>query len=192
MKLLLGQTFKVQKGNESRCLDPKRVVQARAGDQHAFREIYEVCAPLVHAMLLAHAPTQAVEDLMQDTFSAAWLGLPKLSDESKFQAWVIGIARNISFRFLREQKKAAVVSVDMERLPGVISESATGLQSELLQAIAGFPKRERELLMLRLIEELSATEISTHLDLNPDSTKVQLSRALAKLRQQMKTRNWHG
>jgi len=192
MKLLLGQTFKVQKGNESRRLDPKRVVQARAGDQHAFREIYEVCAPLVHAMLLAHAPLHAVEDLMQDTFYAAWVGLPKLSDESKFQAWVIGIARNISLRYLREQNRTSVVSMDLERLPGVEPHSATALQSALLRAIAGFPKRERELLMLRLIEELSATQISVHLALNPDSTKVQLSRALTKLRQQLKTRNWHG
>jgi RNA polymerase sigma-70 factor, ECF subfamily len=185
MKLSLGPTNGVSRINEPSAVDPRLVRNARTGDAIAYRAIYEVCAPSVHALLLAHAPLDAVDDLMQETFCSAWQDLPKLSDESRFQAWLMAIARNKVRRHFRQAKRDRLQPLDESlHLP---MTAATELncsepRQQIVAAIRSFPPRERELLMLRLLEEWPTKQIADALELQPQSVKVQLSRALAKLR----------
>lgn len=205
MNWSLGPISRVQKPNEHHSLDPRRVRLARDGDSAAFHQIYDTCAPAVHALLLAHAPLDAVEDLMQETFCSAWLDLPKLKDEERFQAWLMGIARNKVRRFFRQRKRDAFLSLDEEtQLPAAwafsaskseaafaAKEGAVASRNEVLLAIRSFSPRERELLMLRLMEEWSSVQIAASLNLRAQSVKVQLSRALAKLRGRLEGRLNH-
>ncbi len=208
MNWSLGQTNRVQEQNERRTVDPQRVRAARNGDTVAYRQIYDACAPAVHALLLAHSPIDVVEDLMQETFSSAWSDLPKLREESRFASWVMGIARNKVRRHFRRMKNQNWLPLDHEPVAstecggppwhtpefGGAGGVGTGVESNssiILAAIHSFPARERELLTLRLIEEMATGRIAEALDLKADSVKVQLSRAMAKLRQRLDGRLSH-
>ena len=48
------------------------VVAARGGDRGAFDELYRRYARMVHGILLARVPYDAVEDLLQEVFLQAF------------------------------------------------------------------------------------------------------------------------
>ncbi len=67
---------------------------ARDGDRAAFGRLYELYARMVHGVLLARVPYDAVDDLVQDVFMTALRRLQTLRDPENFGAWLAGIARN--------------------------------------------------------------------------------------------------
>ncbi|WP_406142486.1 RNA polymerase sigma factor [Streptomyces sp. NBC_01089] len=68
--------------------------QLRAGDREAFAELYESCAQAVyrHALRLT-GDWSAAEDIMADTFLAAWQGRKRLAEgRGSPLPWLLGIA----------------------------------------------------------------------------------------------------
>ena len=98
----------------------------------------------------------------------------------------MAIARNKVSRHFRQSKRGKVLPLDESmHLPIAAETDFTGSQprQQIVAAIRSFPPRERELLMLRLLEEWETRQIADALELQPQSVKVQLSRALAKFRE---------
>src|SRR5688572_11969999 len=72
------------------------VEAARSGDREAFAELYEIHAPMVHGLLLAHARHGEVRDLLHDVFLSALRRISSLEDPRSFGAWLCTIARNVA------------------------------------------------------------------------------------------------
>src|SRR6186997_1300 len=81
-------------GPAAPALDRLLAERARDGDPAAFRALYERFAPMVHAVLVAHAAAREADDLMQDVFLAAWRGLHRLQRDEHVGSWLAVIARN--------------------------------------------------------------------------------------------------
>jgi RNA polymerase sigma-70 factor, ECF subfamily len=82
--------------------DAVLVRQARAGDEGAFRRLYERYARIVHGLLFARVPRPDVDDLVQDVFVTAWRRLPTLRDPAAFGGWISMIARNRATDYYRQ------------------------------------------------------------------------------------------
>ena len=72
------------------------LARARAGDRDAFGEIYDRCQAQIRAYLLSRMRDAAtVDDLMKQTFLAAWLALPRYESRGiPVEAWLKRIAHN--------------------------------------------------------------------------------------------------
>src|SRR5438132_11507676 len=84
------------------------VAAARSGDRFAFGQLYQLYSPMVHAVLLSHAPAAEVDDLLQDVFMRALAKLKRLRDADAFGGWLAAIARNMArdhFRRRHEPKE---------------------------------------------------------------------------------------
>ena len=64
--------------------DPALVVAAQAGDREAFGALYERYGAMVHGVLLARVPVDAVDDLVQDVFLSAFQHLGSLRQPEAF------------------------------------------------------------------------------------------------------------
>lgn len=79
--------------------------RARAGDEHAFRELTDpLRAELrLHCYRMLGSLTDA-EDMLQETLLAAWRGLPGLASPDALRAWLYRIATNRCLNALRAAK----------------------------------------------------------------------------------------
>ncbi len=79
--------------------------RARAGDEHAFRELTDPFAAelQLHCYRMLGSLTDA-EDTLQETLLAAWRGLHGLSSPDALRAWLYRIATTRSLNALRAAK----------------------------------------------------------------------------------------
>jgi len=156
------------------------VASARAGDREAFAHLYQLYAPLVHAVLLARVPYDEARDLAQDVFLVAFRKLGSLRDASRFGPWVAMIARNRATDFRRRARETEELREEFAQVRGREAEA-----SEVLEVIRSLPEAYRETLVLRLVEGMTGPEIAARTGLQPASVRVNLHRGMKLLRQRL-------
>ena len=158
---------------------------ARDGDRAAFGRLYDRYARMVHGILLAKAPLEAVDDLVQDVFLLALRRLSTLREIESFGAWLAAIARNLAKDHHRrsapeEQLTVDVPDEEMElRARGGDQQASANL---ILDAVKSLPDAYREPLILRLVEGMTGPEIAARTGLTPGSVRVNLHRGMQQLR----------
>jgi RNA polymerase sigma-70 factor, ECF subfamily len=162
--------------------DEDLVRAARAGDRRAFGELYQRYARMIHGVLLAKVPVDAVDDLVQDVFMRALARLKSLRESGSFAAWLCTIARNLANDFHRrsgpeEQMDPAEIEIADEPCADDGREAARALC-----AIRSLPDAYRETLILRLVEGMTGPEIALRTGLTHGSVRVNLHRGMELLR----------
>lgn len=172
--------------------DRDLLAQSAQGDADAFAVFVHRHRAAVYRYLRAAGPNDAdAEDALQQTFLQAWRGAGG-TDVRNARAWLCTIARHALLRQRRRPSAApaAMESLDAlgaaagfadpvatpERLAGALEERAA-----LSEALDGLPAQDREVLMLREIEQLSGEETAAVLGLSLDAMKSRLHRARLRL-----------
>jgi RNA polymerase sigma-70 factor (ECF subfamily) len=151
-----------------------------AGDRDAFARLYAAYVRLVHAVLLARVPRRDVDDLVQDVFIAAYVGIAELRDPTAFGGWIATIARNRATDYLRRAREQAELP---DELPGGDPIEAETLA--VLDTIRKLPEAYRETLLMRLVEGMTGAEIAQRSGLTPASVRVNLHRGMKLLRERL-------
>src|SRR5690242_6492616 len=81
------------------------VVAAQAGDLLAFDLLARRYRPAAVTVARQLLPSEAAEDAAQDALLSAFKALPKLSDPSRFAAWLGAIVRHRARRLGRERSR---------------------------------------------------------------------------------------
>jgi len=125
-----------------------------------------------------------VEDLVQDTFLKAWSRLSTFRFEANFRTWIIRVAMNEVLRSYRRRqcRPFCSVSVNLETFRSSCESPDEALaRLEALRtvrsAIAGLPKKYREILILCELQQLTGKEAARRLESSLSSTKTRLFRA---------------
>ena len=125
-----------------------------------------------------------VEDLVQDTFLKVWLRLSTFRFEANFRTWITSVAINEALGSYRRQRcrPFCSVPVNLETFRSLCESPEEALaRLEALRtvrsAIAGLPKKYREILILCEFEQLTGKEAARRLKSSLSSTKTRLYRA---------------
>ena len=181
------------RGASAPALDGLLAERARDGDQLAFRALYERFAPMVHAVLVAHAAAQDADDLMQDVFLAAWRGLHRLQRDEHVGAWLAVIARNRARRSHSRAPPAAESLPDEPADPRSLAARAVEARDAAdaaLALLAQLPDAYRETLAMRLVEGLSGPEIAEATGLTHGSVRVNLTRGMKLYKELLRKQGW--
>jgi len=165
--------------------DAGLVAAARGGDAGAFQALYRTYARMVHGLLLARAPRDVAEDLVQDVFLQAYRQLPRLRDDAAFGGWLAAIARNRVRDHFRKSRETAELPAELTA-PG--SPATQAEAAAALAAVRELPEAYRETLILRLVEGMTGPEIAARTGLAPASVRVNLHRGMKLLRQRLEGR----
>jgi RNA polymerase sigma-70 factor, ECF subfamily len=159
--------------------------QARAGKQDAFHALIDRHAPALFRLAPSLVPThQDAEDLLQETFTAAFRSLNSFQERSSVKTWLYAIL----FRqaaMLRRKIGVPLRSLT-EEIPSPLANQSlrTDARLDLEQALDHLPEGFRTVLMLRELDGLSYSEIATLLNLPQGTIESRLNRA----RQALKSR----
>ncbi len=159
----------------------------RSGDPHAFDALYEELAPRVlgFALRLTDGERTEAEDLMQDTFLAAFARRDTFKGQSGILAWLLGIARRRHRDAARTPRPDTLpFSLDMkETLAGCPGPEADVTRSIVLQsALSRLPQPQRDALLLVTQQGLTYKEAAQILDAPVGTIKWRVHEAAQAMR----------
>lgn len=126
---------------------------------------------------------QDAMDIVQEGAYRAILKSDLLKQPEYVDTWICKIVINEALRFLKKNKLA---SVDMESLPEQGKEDAVK-DIDLQRALEKLDNQERAIVVLRYFEEEKLENIGKTMNLNVNTVKSRLYRAMDKLKKYMET-----
>jgi RNA polymerase sigma-70 factor (ECF subfamily) len=137
------------------------IVRCQVGDDAAFREIVDAYGPRLRYYLRKLLGASAdVEDVLQDVWFDVVRGVPRLVDPGAFPAWLYRIARGRAFRQLRGRRPTSrlIEEIDVQAEDG--DEFSAEDAGRVHAALDGLGPEQREVLVLRFLEEMSYESIA--------------------------------
>lgn len=128
-------------------------------------------------------------DLIQDSWLCILDQLDSYRGRGPFASWAVAVARNLARTQLRKAKRAGMKGVPLEEHPD-LEDPAPDPEEELLlqqqreafyRALDRLPDRERDTVVLGVLEGKDAHEIARALDVTPPSARTILRRAVTRL-----------
>jgi RNA polymerase sigma-70 factor, ECF subfamily len=184
--------------------EPALIARCRAGDTAAYRTLVERHRDRAYGLalrILRSAPD--AEEVAQDAFVRAWLGLRDYRGDAAFATWLHRIvARRALDRAAilrgRRAREESMEQVEAARVAGAASVSgiAPGLESRrIVRLMETLPDAQRGVVSLFYFEERPVAEIARILRLPEGTVKTHLSRARAALRREWlrraRTEGWN-
>ena len=126
---------------------------------------------------------QDAMDIVQEGAYRAILKSDLLKQPEYVDTWICKIVINEALRFLKKNKLA---SVDMESLPEQGKEDEVE-DIDLQRALEKLDNQERAIVVLRYFEEEKLENIGKTMNLNVNTVKSRLDRAMDKLKKYMET-----
>ena len=132
------------------------------------------------------------EDLTAQTFLSVLEGLPRYHDNGHFSAWLFSIARRKAADHFRTKIKQPVVDI-CDEIP-VDSDFLNDIvQTEKLTKIArlfnDLPEKDKEIIRLRFVADLSFAEIGRILHRKEGTTKKTLYRIVNRMKSKLEEEN---
>jgi len=170
-------------------LERRLVERARAGDDQAFRAIFDRHAPSVRRFLYdLLRDRDAADEATQETFVRAHGRLAALRDQDKLVAWLFGIARHV-FHEARRARRPPPLRPDAPG-PEAVDQAPTpesaliGREADevLGRAIARLSEERRAALLLRIDHGLEYDQIRGVMGWSLAKVKNEIHRARLELR----------
>lgn len=165
---------------------------ARAGDQQAFESLVRRHgAALYRYARRMTGDTEAVNDIVQETFVAAWRQIANFRAESSVRTWLFAICARKVADSHRVKKAIPIddrlidpVSPDRGSDPFAVASNIAFLEA-MEMALGELPPRQRAVWLLREVEQLTFPQIATILNLSPDGARGHHHRARTTLQQRL-------
>ena len=181
------------------------VKRAKQGDMHAFEELilqHEKIVYNVALRMMNHS--EDAKDISQEVFLKLWRTLAQYQFDAAFSTWLYRLTQNVCIDFLRKQKRQQHVSLtfsddkdegkelsvpDPEPLPEervIFNEK----QEAIRAAMNALPVDFREILELRVVQQLPYEQIAQIMDLPVGTVKSRLARARLQLKKRLDAGNF--
>jgi len=164
--------------------------QAKSGNIQSFQKLVEAYSHKLYAAAYRIlGDKEHAEDCIQEVFIKIYNKIDTFNEKSKFSTWLYSVTVNTAIDLRRKQMKHhSNISEDFETFIADSSdnpEKSVWLDSisEITQrALMQLSEEVRITFILRHHEERSIEEISQILELNPNTVKNRIFRAVARLR----------
>jgi RNA polymerase sigma-70 factor (ECF subfamily) len=173
--------------------DDELIARVRAGDPHAFTDLYERHrVPVFTYLVRLVNDHHLAEDLLQEAFVRAYRARNAYEPSTRFRAWILTIARRLVIDHSRRRR----LDWDEERpaLEAASSPTAERLAEARAQlarverALQQLAPSHRELILLSRVGGMDAQEIGSITGSTPGAVRVALHRALRRLHSLLEAR----
>jgi RNA polymerase sigma-70 factor, ECF subfamily len=174
--------------------DDELIMRLAGGDDTALRELFTRHAPMLAVRLRAMLPLSDVEDVLQETFLAAWKGARSYRPEARAGGWLWGIARRQAALLLRRKGPAAAPLHDLVEpgtagLPGSLHDDpvhSLTTAAQLASAVGALSPADRAVWQLLYVEDRPVAEVARLAGIPEGTVKSRAHRARRLLRSALK------
>lgn len=127
------------------------------------------------------------EDVMQEALYRAARGWRSFRGESRFRTWLFRIVVNAFRDSLRRQQGHVSLPADVvdRGTDHIAAAEAREVEEIIAEAIAALAPRQKEVVVLRIVEELPATEVARILEMSEANVHATVYAARKRLKQQL-------
>ena len=169
--------------------DQEKASAARCGDRKAFDALVRAYERPLRGFVGNRVAPEAVDDVLQETWLAAWAGLTGYGKRARFKAWLFGIALHKCADFHRARGRAPDMIPHQDENAAEHAQkdlyAAADLRETVRTALRTLPETQREVLELYYYAELTLSEIAQVSGRNESTVKYQFYRAHAQVAQQL-------
>src|SRR5258706_13270590 len=178
--------------------DMQLVAASKKGDQDSFARLVQRYQRSVFNLayrMLQHY--EEASETTQDTFLAAWQGLPSFRGDARFPTWLYRIAYNCSLKSLEQRKRntALQAALQAEQIleradSGELADAqleARDRQAFIQEHLAKLPAKYRIVLILRHLQDKTYEEMAEILTMPVATIKTHLFRARNLLKERLQS-----
>lgn len=160
-----------------------------------FEEVIEPYYQNVYNFIVSKTnDSELAQDLTQNTFEKAWFKLEQLKEKEAALKWIFSIAQNeirIYFRAQGTQKRSLFEEESFEEFEGDVASLehdvldviiARESKEDAMEAFRGVKEEYRDVLWLRIMEEMSYAEIAEVLVMKEATARTKYRRGLIYLK----------
>jgi len=173
--------------------DVTLVSASQVGDQDAFALLVQrhqrYVFNLVFRMLGQY---EEANEVTQDTFLAAWQGLPGFRGDARFSTWLYRIAYNCTLKQLEQRKRDQALQLAIQADQCIDSDErveaeieAHDRQTVVREHLSNLPAKYRVVLVLRHLQEMTYEEMAEILTVPIGTIKTHLFRARNLLKERL-------
>lgn len=159
----------------------------KSGDKNALHEVYEAYIGYIYTIVLQTVSNREdAEDVTSEFFMKLWRLADTYREGNGHRAWMAAIARNMAVDLLRKTKRE-VLTEDFaddaaENASAVSVEQEVIADMSLRQALDTLKPREREVVHLKIMGEMTFQEIADALEIPLGTVTWRYQNAIQKLR----------
>jgi RNA polymerase sigma-70 factor (ECF subfamily) len=163
------------------------VERAKAGDQRAFRSLYEMNVDRIYRLAYRMAGEEELAmDFAQEAFVRAWNRLDQFRGDAAFSTWLHSITVSVALNGLRKVDRHRKRERSLEDAAPVAASNPVaepGVRERIEEAVEGLPEIYRTVFLMHDLEGFSHGEIAEALGVAEGTSKARLSRARSRLRE---------
>jgi len=167
--------------------DEQAVTEVIRGNREMFEVIVRRYNQQLFRVGLAYLKNHGqAEDAMQNAYLKAFINLPRFEGTAAFSTWLTRIMINECLMLLRKRRSAREEPWDEQgpaALPDANARPASAgmnlkeMKTLLEKTIAGLPRPQRTVYVLREVQQMSTAETAAALGISVENVKVSLHRA---------------
>jgi RNA polymerase sigma-70 factor (family 1) len=148
---------------------------------HYRNKIYSVALKLTHS-------TTVAEEIVEDVFLKIWLRRSSLNEIENFSAYLYVIARNETYKILKQIAKNYKVVLLTENNTSIVHNNTEEYLSDkeltflLQKAIDRLPSQQKQVYKLMKEGDLKRGEVAQLLQIQPETVKFHLAQAMKNIR----------
>ena len=176
--------------------DQQLVTASKRGDQDAFSQLVQRYQRrifnLVYRMLQQY---EEASEITQETFLAAWQGLPSFRGDARFGTWLYRIAYNCALKQLETRKRDRALQAALQAERALESEDTYKRadaqideherQAFVQEHLSHLPAKYRAVLILRHLQDMTYEEMAEILTMPVGTIKTHLFRARNLLKERL-------
>jgi RNA polymerase sigma-70 factor, ECF subfamily len=175
-------------------LDREHILRIKQGDAKSFELLFNT----YYAQLCAYAnrflnDSDEAEEIAQDVFVRLWNSRTNLDEDDSIKGYLFTAVKNKCLHCLEHKKVKDKYASILYHVYTTVHEQtvhdqfvASELQVEIDKALEDLPKQCRTVFQLNREKGLKYAEIATHLNISQKTVETQMSRALSKLKVQLR------
>lgn len=163
------------------------IAKTAEGDTAALAELYEETKGAVYGFALSVLKnTHDAEDVLQDTYIRIYNSAHTYTPRGNPMAWIIEIAKNLSYTILRKNSRAEFVPQEELENAGTDDFSDTVTENlTVTDAMLTLSESERQIIALHALSGLKHREIARILDLPISTVLSKYNRSVKKLQKML-------
>ncbi len=161
------------------------------GDSEAFEILYYRYRDWVYnlAWRFTGDRTDAL-DVLQETFIYLLGKFPGFELKASMTAFLYPAVKHLAINIGRKKRQSQLDEDNSAEISTPISTESTENRYELAAVLNVLPQEQREVLLMRFVDDMSLQEIATALNIPIGTVKSRLYRALEALRQDSRTKDY--
>ena len=171
--------------------DEELIELANKGDADAFEALYWRYRDWVYRLAWRFTGDRDdALDVLQETFMYVLKKFPGFRLTASMTTFLYPVVKHLSLAIRRKNRPATSAEEELTELPAVVSQGASGRRAELAAVLGVLPEQQREVLLMRFIDDMSLQEIGAALNIPVGTVKSRLHHALQRLREDSRTRDY--